>query len=353
MSDAPRYVPILKGKRGELDALRDVALGTRHGIFPLVEAVPPDDPGDVTAMVKAIEALSATLAARFVQPLQLDAGLYDLGIDMGGGHSAVAVLANAARAQGLQAQPVVRLGDSRMALEDARDTHAADGRGLTIRLGGEDLDEEADDLDRALDGLLAGGQVGRAEVDLLLDLGAIDGDIAVLGAGRLVLSLLRDLPSILSWRSVTVASGAFPVDLGSFTANVIGERPRYDAQLYDYVSKRKTPRTPDYGDYAIAHPLLLVGAAFSPPPQLRYTVADRWLILKGRRNDPLANQQFHRICQVIAGHPEFVGARLGQADARIAAGSPEGPGNGSTWRAIGTTHHLDLVVLRLTTLGEP
>jgi hypothetical protein len=31
---------------------------------------------------------------------------------------------------------------------------------------------------------------------------------------------------------------------------------------------------------------------FSPPPQLRYSVADRWLTLEARRNDLRGNDQF-------------------------------------------------------------
>lgn len=353
MSDSPRYVPILKGKQGEIDALRSVGLSTLQGMTPLIEVVPPDDPSDVSGMDKALKALPTKLSGRYAHPLQLDAGYFDVGLEMSNGHGPIDILAKAARKEGLEAQPVIRLGYPDLALADAARAHAKDGRGLTIRLDGEDLDEDPEDLDAALDGMLAASQVGRGEADLLLDLGPLEGDVAVLGAGRLLLSLLRDLPSILDWRSVTIAAGAFPVDLGAYTANVIGERLRYDAQVWDYVRKKKLPRDVDFGDYAIAHPALVVGPGFPPPPQLRYLVSDRWLVLKGRRNDPLGNSQFQRICTIIAQHPEFVGAALGAADARIEAGSPEGPGNGTTWRKIGTAHHLDLVVRRLTTLGEP
>ncbi len=84
-------------------------------------------------------------------------------------------------------------------------------------------------------------------------------------------------------------------------------------------------------------------------------MADKWLFLKGTINDPRANDQFYDVCDRIAEHPEFVSPALGQADARIAnpRANRLGPGNASTWRTIGTTHHLDYVVQRLTNLGEP
>ena len=352
MTDATRYVPILKGKAGELDGLRDVQLRTRQEMRPLVEVVPPDDLDDMASTEKACRQTTTKLQARYVDPVMLDAGLFDLSI-MHAGQTALGMLLDAAADAGLRAQPVIRVGDPAGAVRDAGAAHSRYQRGITVRLVGEDLDEDPDDLDPALDAILAGANVPRNEVDLVLDLGAVDSEVAVRGGARLVTSLMRDLPSITDWRSVTVASGAFPVDLSQFSPNVIGERPRLDAQLFDLVRGRRLPRQPDYGDYAIAHPLLTTGVPFSPPPQLRYTTADHWLVLKGRRNDPRANAQFHDICTRIAAHPEFAGIPLGQADARIAAGSPQGPGNGTTWRMLGTTHHLDLVAMRLTTLGEP
>ncbi len=349
----PHYVPILKGRQGELDALREVQPRTRLVMTPLLEVAPKDETEDAAAVVKICQQTVEKLRNRYVGPIMLDGGLFDLDAEVEAGRGVVAVLADAARAARVSAQPVVRLGDPSRALREAREAMAVDGRGMTLRLGGEDLDEEPEELDDFFDALLDQAGADRGDVDLVLDAGAVDGDVAVRGTARMLTSLIRDLPSIAAWRSLTVAAGAFPVDLSQFTAHVVGERPRYDAQLYDRVRSRTLPRYPDYGDYAVAHPTLSIGSSFSPPPQLRYTTSEHWLVLKGRRTDPTANAQFHRICQVIAAHPEFAGTPTGNADRRIADGSPEGPGNGTTWRMIGTTHHLDYVALRLTSLGEP
>jgi hypothetical protein len=349
----PRYVPILKGRQGELNALKDVGLATRSAIVPLIEVVPPSEESAADAVGKACKDAATKLADRYSGlPLMLDAGLFDLSAPPGS-QTAVGVLADWARSTGLEAQPVVRLGDPKAAHVDAGRANEQDGRGLAMRLVGDDVDEDAEDVDAALDAVLAAAGVDRPSVDLILDLGAVDGDIAVRGGASLVRALLRGLERVDEWRSVTIAAGAFPLDLSQFTPDVIGERPRFDAQLFDAVRSKRLPRDVDYADYAIAHPVLATGPGYPPPPQLRYTTADNWLVLKGRRNDPRGNAQFQKICQIIAQRPDFVGARLGRADARIANGSQEGPGNGTTWRAIGTTHHVDFVAARLTTLGEP
>lgn len=350
---APGYVPILKGRAGEIDALKNVQPRTRLAMKPLVEVTPRDETETAASVLKICQQTVGKLAKGYQHPLMLDGGLFDLGREIQGGRGVVAVLAEAAREEGLSAQPVLRIGDPDRAVREAADAHYEDGRGVTVRLVGEDLDEDPEELDLLFDGLLAQAGVGRAEADLLLDVGPVDGDVAVRGTARLVISLLRDLRSIDEWRTLTVSGGGFPIDLSQFTANVIGERLRYDAQLFDQVRRRRIPRQPDYGDYAVAHPSFVAGGNYPPPPQLRYTASEHWLILKGRRTDPRGHAQFHRICEIIAAHPEFAGTPVGNADRRIAEGSPQGPGNGTTWRMIGTTHHLDYVTLRLTSLGEP
>lgn len=352
---APRYVPLLKGKQGEVDALADTSIGTQTNIVPLIEIVPGSGPGDEPAEVLAdCRKLVDRLKKKWAGQVMLDGGLLDQDLPLGSdGRGVVFLLAELARLAGLTAQPVLRLGDPHLASTDAAAVCAMDRNGLTIRLTNEELDEEPEVLDIALESAVAKVRLTYGEVDLIIDLGEVQGDLAVVASARIVLPLLRALTSIDHWRSVTVAAGAFPVDLSTFTAWVVGERARDDAKLFDRVTSLWTGRQLDYGDYAVAHPVLGQGAPFAPPPQLRYTASSSWVVLKGRRTDPRANAQFYDICDVVAVHPEFAGVNLGASDARIANSRADGPGNGTTWRRIGTAHHLDYVALRLTTLGEP
>lgn len=347
---APRYVPILKGKRGEFDALRDLQLLTRSRVYPLVEILPSPEEQDVyNDISKAMEALATRWSD---QATMLDLGYFDL--EPVDGLTPLGVAMDAAVGMLSHPVPVFRLADPAPVRADVARVVKRDGHGMAIRLVSEDLELFPDELSSELASAMNDVEVGFDEVDLLFDLGPVSGDVAVLGGSRLVTSLLRELEGLTRYRSVTVASGAFPIDLSNVTAWTLGEHPRDDAALYNRVLRRPLARTIDYGDYAIAHPLLASGVPFSPPPQLRYTVADRWLTLKGRRNDPRGNNQFYDVCAAIASHPDFCGAELGPADLRIASGpNGYGPGNATTWRTIGTVHHADLVVSRLTNLGEP
>src|SRR4051812_34116380 len=84
-------------------------------------------------------------------------------------------------------------------------------------------------------------------------------------AARLVLPVLRGLPNLTRYRSITVAGGAFPQDLSDFAPWKLGRRPRFDAVLYDRVISRDLSRMPDFGDYAVTHPTLQTGGPFRLP----------------------------------------------------------------------------------------
>lgn len=347
------YVPVLKGRQGEFAALADIQTSTRQRILPLIEIVPgpTDDPADLKSLINhTAKKLKIWAGDR----LLLDAGLLPTDVVVNGQSGALGYAVKAAIGELVDATPVVRLNDEGLAFQDAAAAHAERGNGIAVRLSIEDLDEDSEDINESLSALLAKLGVSRGDVDLVLDLSVVDGDLAVRVLSRLAADALRGLPAIEEWRQVVVTAGAFPADLSSFGPWTIGEPIRYDASLYDRLRQRKRIyRIPVFGDYAIAHPVLTSGPAFPPAPQLRYTVADRWLTLKGSHNDPRGHEQFYEVCAMIARHPEFVGPGLGQADARIADPTRQGPGNGSTWRQIGTTHHLDYVVQRLTSLDEP
>jgi Beta protein len=349
------YVPVLKGRQGELAALAAIQPITRKAILPLLEIVPGsvEEPERPTRLRTVISKTAKRLETWAGSRLLLDAGFLPPEAVAGDEFGTLGNSVMAAIDQGVDATPVVHLDDHPQVYRDAATLHNEMHRGIALRLGTENLDQDSEDIEDALTELLDTLHVERRDVDLILDLGPVEGDLSVRAGGRLVADALRGLSAMDEWRNVIVAGGAFPSTLSDFEPEIIGEAPRYDAMLYDYLrQRRRLPRVPTFGDYAVTNPVLS-GLPYRSSPHLRYCVADRWLVLKGRLNDPRGHEQFFEICERIAAHPDFAGAALGNADARIANPRSKGPGNASTWREVGTTHHLDFVVRRITTLGEP
>jgi hypothetical protein len=104
---------------------------------------------------------------------------------------------------------------------------------------------------------------------------------------------------------------------------------------------------PTFGDYAIAHPLLVEvdPRLMKMSAQLRYTTDTAWLVFKERNVRDYGFEQFKGICTALIARPEYKGAAFSWGDNAISECTltSSGPGNATTWRRIGTNHHLTMV----------
>lgn len=85
---------------------------------------------------------------------------------------------------------------------------------------------------------------------------------------------------------------------------------------------------------------------------LRYTIEDNWLVFKGRGVRKHGYEQFNAFCKKLVQMPQYAGEHFSWGDAAIRARCKGGvgPGNASTWRQIGTSHHITFVVRDLASL---
>ncbi|MFE3984614.1 hypothetical protein ACFXPR_09035 [Nocardia tengchongensis] len=260
--------------------------------------------------------------------------------------------------------PVVRLSDPEAVLREVGSAvRRAIYQPICIRLTAADLHADAvSRLGKRLDQALHALETTTRGIHLVLDLGGISSETEAVGKTRLVERLLLDLPHPEEWLSITVAGGAFPPDLRGIQAKTLARIERREAGLWRRVRQqlRERTRVPAFGDYGVAYPTPNRGRGFRASPQLRYTIDHSWLVVRYRRDEQYS--RFFDICGEIADHPEFTRG-LTWGDDEIAARAEQlradrgaahaGPGNGSTWRAIGTSHHIGFVIDRLRTEDQP
>jgi hypothetical protein len=333
------YRPILAARLGEFEALARAADAAWQAMTPVLELTPGQR--DARAACKHFRDRVAEHLP--VRVFAVDAGAVppDTSLRHGGGvlGELLAELASASMA----VLPVVRAG----APEDwAGAAGYSRSYGLVLRIRPPELVADPGELVPAVLEALARAGLGAGEVDLMLDFAALDG-LAGPGLARQV-ARLREAAG---WRSVTVASGAFPVDLRNAAQGEVTAFKRWDVDLWRALQAGNTDTRLDYADYGVAHPRTSGDRGWRAPPQLRYTVPGRWLVLRGAARRP---REFPDVCRRIRALPEFT-PELGAADQEIVAyGSGwRGPGNATTWRRLSTAHHLDFVTNRLATDGEP
>jgi hypothetical protein len=349
------YRPILTGREGEFQALAHLSGERWRALSPVMELTQRltdtrTQSGIVTRRTSARE------ASRLFRDKVLDYFTTDmrLAVDAAGvlpdeslppGVGILAQLVFDLRTLELPVVPVLRPGDTASLADLPR---VAPDRGVMIRLRQSDLVLSSGELGRWVGAVERAAGVERAAVDLLLDLGPV----RTVKVSALLDSPLVQLMKQAGWRSRTIASGAFPRDLSRVREWELTEIPRRDASLWHRL-RDLVGDDLDFSDYAVAYPAA-ASRRSAPPPQLRYTVEGRWLVVKGPRHQA---HQFFEVCRRVRGHPEFT--ELGEADRLIARRAHEGPAGGlrsgspSTWRALSTAHHLDFVSDHLVRTAEP
>ncbi|NMR28645.1 hypothetical protein HGO92_02845 [Arthrobacter sp. SF27] len=375
-----QYVPILKAKQGELSALQSWRDSDFPNTTPLVEVVPwerdddidGDDGGEIR---KAVSRIGKSWAGKRATML-LDAASAERDPENGWESSArtpvLSEMLRQLRRELVNVAPVVRVSAGDAYTRRLADIHYESPmeRGA-IRITAEDLDDTATPLGDLALRVADNIRIHPRKLDIILDFGAVNDDATAAMAARLARFVLPQLADG-TWRSIVVASGAFPVNLSEVSPNKVAELERFDLRLWHSLQTFKIGTQIHFGDYAVTHPLIPVGVPFAAAPQLRYTLEDRWLVAKGRRQDRRGHAQFFDICAEVlrqAGRsaPDYDVSwgdeRIHQAARqavnplpeleRLAPSSPVGPGNASTWRAIATSHHMAYVSRRLSETGAP
>ena len=110
---------------------------------------------------------------------------------------------------------------------------------------------------------------------------------------------------------------------------------------------------PTYGDYAISHPepAEVDPRIMRPSASIRYTHDDEWLVIKARNLRDHGYEQFHEVCGDLVRRAEYAGQQFSWGDGYIfdCAAKRVGTGNLTTWRKVGTSHHLAMVAHQLAT----
>jgi hypothetical protein len=358
--DAAHYVPVLKAREGEYAALREVAVDVKSSLTPLLEvpSVPYDFVNEEPA--KTLEQHLQNVAAKLLgawgvaRPIMLDLLWIPSALRMANSEHPWEFLSRDALTKGVHLIPVTGLQRDASYQTATAGVATAHERGVAIRLELEDFASPRS-LGSALVYLLAALSARPETTDLVLDLKEVRAD-QLTAMTLLVPTLLANLPSVLSWRSLCVVATGFPSDLTQFPSASDNKTPRTEWILWNALRNRLSdlPRLPTFGDYGISHP---VSNEVDPrlmrmSANLRYTLEEQWLIFKGRNVRDHGYDQFRGHCRALVQRSEFSGAAFSWGDSyihRCAAGT-DGPGNATTWRKVGTSHHLAFVTRQIASL---
>lgn len=339
------YVPVLKVKRGEKAALRELAAPLCSQITPLLEIV--ERKADKAPNIgKHLDTAFKDLASSVVPFSRCFLDTREIAAD--GAAAATEVFQRAATA-GMMFAPVTGL--SRTADVAAAMTHRQ--HGLVLRLTREEF--ERGDLTAAIDRFFTKHGLSPEQIDLIVDLGAVDQMIAA-GIMALTDAFLADVPDHTRWRTLTISACAFPMSMGGVErhSQSLVERGEWIAWRDGLHARRRSlTRLPTFSDCGIQHPKGVED--FDPlkmkaSAAIRYTLPDEWLLIKGestKKTPP--SVQFPTLANRLV-YGDLRGSFSGLMHCRgcelmknAADGAPK-LGSAEAWRKLGTIHHMTTVM---------
>lgn len=239
-------MPSIRWRQGEYGALEELRSDQRELITPLVD-IPPIpwdfvDEQPSRTLDQHLSKVPSQMARAWGSsgPIFLDLGLVGYTLRMADGRHPVDDLFERLSLLGIEAIPVTATDRDAEYQNAVRSVITRDGRGVCIRVSVDDLADPA-----SMGGI---GEIARnltdelGQVDLVIDFGAIEpAQIALLQT--IVTSTVRNLPNLETYRTLTLLSGAFPVNLTGVPQGLT-LLPRADWALWLSIRSRVFPRKP-------------------------------------------------------------------------------------------------------------
>jgi hypothetical protein len=360
-SNTPSYVPLLKAKQAEWQALKDAPESVKDRIAPLIEVPPAPRDRDTRArkpITEHLAPISSKLAASWgtERPILVDVPYIDRGTTLPDGSHPASIVFDGAIENDVKIVPVVALDSDATYIDAAIAAAQAAGGGLALRIADGDL-RDLKSLDYAMRTLLTKSGLKREAVDVIVDGREIAVENVVTRAAGLR-TIIASFPARSAWRSMTILSGAFPSSLATLRGNSIRRVRRADWELWRTITTEGVGRPVQFGDYGIDNPV-----PFDPEnpktiqvsASVRYTSAEVWVVVKGKSTKVNGWEQTARLCEVLTECPEFMGGSFSSGDAYIEkrARNAVTCGNPTVWRRVGLSHHLAFVTDQLAMYGAP
>ena len=352
------YVPILKWKQGEYLALERLTASIKDSVTPLIEIPPIGWDFEKGTLAKTPDQHLSTFASRLHNKWRnrkafVDLNLLDPTNRMASGLHPVEYIFSQTRTNGAHARPTTSLSRDSDHQNAVKTVLKIDKRGLCLRLSFGDLVKA--DIGLRITSLLSFHEINAEQTDLVLDLDSPEFEPLDTLAKALSIALRR-IPMLDQFMTFTIASTSFPENMGKVSPGLQivnrNEWLLFSSHIRSFLEESITIQ---FGDYAIAHPSLpeLDMRLIKPAASLRYTIDDAWLIAKGSNVRDNGFSQYKELCKDIVDSGYFVDKDYSAGDAYIFGCSKgtESTGNLTTWRWVGTNHHITKVVTDLANSG--
>jgi hypothetical protein len=354
------YVPCLRWKRGEYQALSRLTLKAKWNITPLIEVAEIGWDFETEEEAKTIDEHLALFAKRlhdnwtdkwaFIDLKQISASER-----MQDGRHPLKFVFDDMENKKAFGIPVTGINRDQAYQAAVIEIISKEENGVCLRISIQDLMKPQFNND--LTSLLKELKLKPEDTDLILDLEAPNFELLE-GFTKMVQAVSGKLPYINEWRTYTICGTSFPETMGELDLGVKILK-RYEWLFYKEFLKALGPkdRKPTFGDYAISHPKVakIDMRMAKPAGTLRYAINDAWYIAKGPNVRDYKYAQYFGHSAKLVSSEYFMGEIFSEGDRHIgkcAKKLVKTPGNLTTWRWVGTNHHIEKVVSDFSNLDD-
>lgn len=340
----PIYLPILRGKKGEYDALKELDTDLKSKLLPLIEI--PNIAWDfvkeqpATTTIKQIESSVKSIIKSWDKDYQFMVDAYLLEED--GTSNVINEIISKLHKEGFSPIPVLRVG-----LDDNYISILVRTNYICVRICNQDLEDF--DINAEIERIKNVLNIGYENIYILLDMGAVD-EKNIQMAKLFSVNLINNIHNIEKYLDVFLSLTSFPVNLSSCASNSTSTIKRVETLLHTHLHliSEKLSKVPKYSDYCISNPdveevdprLMSMGAA------IRYTTKDYWHIFKGGAIKKYGFEQYYELSEDVIKSPVYSGQDFSWGDKQIyeKATRKKSSGNATTWRQIATNHHITFMI---------
>jgi hypothetical protein len=352
MFNYKHYVPALKWKLGECSALKNIHKDLKDKFTPLIEIppIPYDFRNEKLArkIDEHIDKVGEQIKDSWnkTNPFFLDLSDIELEERLEGNIHPLDALAEDIRKNNLQMIPVTAFDRDEAYQEQISTINKIDNMGFCLRISLDDIDN----MEYQLDNLKRFTNISIKSIDLILDLQYISYE-SIKYILRLLPATINSIPELNDFRTFTFLATCFPQNLQGIEPNSIVPIKRYEWLIWNSLIKNRLDRKPAFGDYVITHPEIIEidPRVMRMSANIRYTAEEEWFIFKGAQLRREGYVQFHDLSNKIVNHYSYCGEDFSTGDLYIkkCAEKKESTGNATTWRRIGTNHHITFVTKQI------
>lgn len=360
----PKYMPILKAKKGEFDAYKNLSRTVQLSTLPIFELprltdkmlesntyASKSNPFEYFVNKCALE-LSSSVE---VPTLGVDIHSWAPNASIENGEHILSTFTSALTTQGCEVIPVV--GYDRWEDEEYSTVLrllAQTKERFILRLDSfafEDMVEEDLFLEN-LEDIITSLGLDTAKCSVVLDFGDVS-KLSIIEIETQIdtaLSMLEDY----HFNFISIAGCSVTTDINGMvpSINSTGLVVRKEFKVWKSIRTFNPNKNFVFGDYGIANPNVADGLiAPDANGKIRYTVSDSYFVVRGySRRQGEKGAQMHGLCQSLLDSGYFCGAGFSWGDGMIETCTNHGKvngrvfvGNPTSWVSIDTTHHMTFV----------